>query len=75
MEIYREVKEASDVTEDILETVQDITEGFYLDCNFDWESFLRRLEEWRRIDLGGSMDSPAIRKIKKHAQKCKKDAQ
>jgi hypothetical protein len=74
-EVWRVVSEATDVTDEILEAVREITDGFYMDSNFEWEAFLNRLETWKRIDLGGSMQSPAIRKIQSEARKYKKEAQ
>lgn len=74
-EIWNPVIASTDVTAEIIKSVHEITEGFYMNCNFDWEDFLNRLEKWNHIDLGGSLQSPAIRKIQNEARKYKKEQQ
>lgn len=52
--------------------VEAIVEGWYPPgTRMDWEDFLERLEK-RGMDLGDSMDSPAIRQIKKMAREMRK---
>lgn len=56
------------MTEDeLLKAAEGIYDGWYADVErVDWEDFLFRLEEQTDYDLGQSLDSPLIRKIKKH---------
>jgi hypothetical protein len=73
-EKWKAVTEVSEVTPEILETAQDIYEGFWAnEPKIDWIAFLERLEIWLEIDLGSQMDSGAIKTIKKHIQKFRKE--
>lgn len=69
-----EVRTEDDVTEEILELVQGIVEGWYDEGRIDWEDVWdrmekRTLEDGRGIDMGTDLASPAIKKIKKHIRK------
>lgn len=56
----------------IEEDVESVVEGWYpAGTRIDWEDFLWRLEK-RGMDLGDSMDSPAIREIKKMVREMRK---
>ena len=67
--------EADQVTAEILQLAYSIVDGWYSDgTRIDWEDFLYRmdsseLDDGSRIDLGNSMLSPAIRKIKSEVRK------
>lgn len=67
---YTTIIEVSDVTEEVLDAA-DYAEEWFVDEPIDWEDFLkymesRQLSDGTWIDMGNSMDSPAIRKIKRH---------
>lgn len=73
---YTKVTEAGEVTEEIL-TVAEQTEEWFGDDQIDWDEFWDRmdgsiLKDGTRLDLGGSNDSPAMRKIKKHIRNLRK---
>jgi hypothetical protein len=73
VEDYR-VVEAEDVTEEVLELVQGIVEGWYDEGAIDWGDVWDRMEkrvldDGRGIDMGEDLGSPAIRKIKQHIRK------
>ena len=71
METYTTIITAEDVTPEFLETCEQVYDGFYTnEPRIDWEGFLDRLERWG-YDMGSSMDSPAIKIIKKHIRKHK----
>lgn len=56
----------------IEEDVASVVEGWYpAGTRIDWVDFLERLEK-RGMDLGDSMDSPAIREIKKMTREMRK---
>lgn len=68
------IVEAEDVTDEVIEIVQDIIEGWYNEGPIDWEDVWDRmdkvvLDDGRGIDLGDSLDSPAMRKIKREIRK------
>jgi hypothetical protein len=65
-----EVESADDVTEEIIERVQGIVEGWYNEGPIDWGDVWDRMENTRLnddrgIDMGSDRNSPAIRKIKR----------
>lgn len=56
----------------IEDDVASVVEGWYpAGTRIDWTDFLDRLEK-RGMDLGDSMDSPAIREIKKMTREMRK---
>jgi hypothetical protein len=64
------VVQADQVTEEILKFFYDVVDGWYQTGRIDWEDLLDRvdgaeLEDGTILDLGNSMVSPAIVKIKK----------
>jgi DNA-binding PadR family transcriptional regulator len=68
------IVEADDVTEEILEQVKGIVEGWYDDMSIDWEDVWDRMEkrvlnDGRGIDMGEDLGSPAIKKIKREIWK------
>jgi hypothetical protein len=72
-EDYR-VVEAKDVTEEVLDLVKGIVEGWYNEGPIDWEDVWDRmdkrvLEDGRGIDMGEDLGSPAIRKIQREIRK------
>jgi hypothetical protein len=69
-----EVRTAEDVTDEVLEIVQGIVEGWYDERPIDWEDVWDRMEksvldDGRGIDMGEDLGSPAILKIKKEIRK------
>lgn len=64
---------AEDVTPEILEAAESIVNGWYADGRVDWQDFIDRLDgtpldDGTRLNLGDTMTSPAIRKIKAHVR-------
>jgi hypothetical protein len=69
-----EVRTAEDVTDEVLEIVQGIVEGWYDEGRIDWEDVWDRMEksvldDGRGIDMGDDLGSPAIKKIKSEIRK------
>jgi hypothetical protein len=69
-----EVRAAEDVTDEVLEIVQGIVEGWYDEGRIDWEDVWDRMEksvldDGRGIDMGEDLGSPAIKKIKSEIRK------
>ena len=70
---YIDVIAADDVTPEILEIVDSIVSGWFnYDGPVDWDNFWDRLEGYdvggKMINLGDSLNSPAMRKIKTHVR-------
>jgi hypothetical protein len=64
---------ADEVTDEILTMVTETVDGWYQDGRIDWQDVWDRvdgstLDDGRTVDFGDSLDSPAIRKIKKHVR-------
>ena len=75
METYRPIKTATDITPELLEMVEVIFDGWFIDeARIDWHAFLDRLELMGLYDLGGTMDNDAIRVIKKYVRKIKAES-
>jgi len=71
---YVIVIEESQVTEEILQIAFDVVDGWYQDVRVDWEDAIDRMDgaelpDGSILDLGNSMMSPAIRKIKREVAK------
>jgi hypothetical protein len=69
-----EPRSEEDVTEELLEIVQGIVEGWYDEGRIDWEDVWDRmdksvLDDGRGIDMGEDLGSPAIKKIKSEIRK------
>jgi hypothetical protein len=69
-----DVRTAEDVTDEVLEIVQGIVEGWYDEGRIDWEDVWDRMEksvldDGRGIDMGEDLGSPAIKKIKSEIRK------
>jgi hypothetical protein len=69
-----EVRTAEDVTDEVMEIVRGIVEGWYDEGRIDWEDVWDRMEknvldDGRGIDMGDDLESPAQRKIKKEIRK------
>ena len=64
------VQTAEQVTPKVLESVEDIFDGYFAnEPKIDWHDFLQRLEVRYELDLGSSMTSEAIKEIKKYVKK------
>lgn len=65
------VRTADDVTDEIITMAQSIYAGWFGDGQrIDWHDFMDRLDgvelaDGSTLDLGDTMDSPAIRKIQR----------
>ena len=69
------VQTAEQVTPTVLESVEEIFDGYFADEEkIDWHEFLQRLEVGYEFDLGSSMDSEAIKQIKKHVKKIRSES-
>ena len=69
------VQTAEQVTPKVLESVEEIFDGYFSDEEkIDWHEFLQRLEVRYELDLGSSMDSQAIKQIKKHVKKIRSES-
>lgn len=78
MTTYTSVTTAEQVTEEIKKAAEDIYDGWYAnEPRIDWDDFLDRLdgvplEDGTQLDLGNSVVSPAVKKIKTHINAYKK---
>ena len=73
---YTTIVTAEDVTEEVLEMAWSVIEGWFGsgDKKIDWESVWDRLDGYvmkdgSEIDMGGEMDTPAMRKIQREIRK------
>lgn len=76
MDTYTKVTEISEVTAEILALAEE-TEEWFGDEAIVWEDFWDRMDEsilrdGTRLDLGGTNNTPAMRKIKKHIRDLRK---
>lgn len=67
---YTTCTAADEVTPEILE-VAETTDEWYSDQPIEWEDFIDRMDgtilrDGTVLDMGPTIDSPAIRKIKRH---------
>lgn len=59
--------------EELLTAAQEVHDGWYAsDARIDWPDFIDRLELHADVDLGNSMTSPLIEKVKKHIRAYRK---
>lgn len=74
MSEFAEIRTAGDVTEEVLDIVKSVFDGWFAnDPRIDWPDFLDRVENYRldddrQIDLGTYTDSEAIRTIKTYVR-------
>ena len=69
------VQKAEHVTPTVLGCVEEIFDGYFADEEkIDWHEVLQRLEVTYEFDLGSSMDSEAIKQIKKHVKKLRSES-
>jgi hypothetical protein len=60
----RYIQTAADANQ-IRPEIESVYDGWFADVRrIDWEEFLDRLEEFVDIDMGGSMTTPAVARIK-----------
>lgn len=76
---YTTIVEADQVTEEIIEIIWQITNGWYQDRTIDWENVWDRadgseLEDGTKLDFGEDLDSPAMRKIKNRIRKDRRNS-
>lgn len=70
-----------DVSEEVLRVAEDIFDGWFSDAaRIDWQDFLDRMDGThldghggRELDLGDQADSPAIRTIKAHINRIRRE--
>lgn len=66
MSEYKVVSTAADFTEDVVTAIETVFDGYYADePRIDWYKFLERVENYALVDFGSSMDSPAVKEVKK----------
>lgn len=74
MNTWTEVITAEEVTAQVLDAAEEIYDGWFADEErIDWHDFLDRLERMFFYDLGSSTESDAIKAIKKHVRKIKRE--
>jgi hypothetical protein len=71
---YCQPVEAADVTQEILDLALDVANGWHRVGRIDWEDLLDRfdgtvLADGQILDLGDSMVTPAINKIKNYVRR------
>lgn len=74
MSTTRTITSKEDVTDDLLEAVYEIVDGWHMDFPIDREDFLDRLESWAKVDMGDQMSSPAIEFIIRKARAYRREA-
>lgn len=67
---YTALTDAESVTDEIVDMVREITDGWYQDTRIDWENVWDRLdgselEDGSIVDSGTDLGAPALVKIKK----------
>lgn len=67
---YVLVMTADQVTDEVIDMVRSIEEGWFNGQPIDWEAVWERLEgstlnDGQQVDLGPDMDSPAMRKMQR----------
>lgn len=67
----KEIRTAEDA-DGIREEIESVHDGQYSEGRIDWEDFIDRLEG-HGLDLGESMDSPAIQRIKAIVREMRRD--
>jgi hypothetical protein len=65
---FTALTEVEDLTEAHYELAEDISERWSDDEPIDWEVFLAEFETQSHGDLGSSVDSPAIKALKKRVR-------
>lgn len=73
--MWIQVQTKEQVTEQVLEAVEEIFDGWFADePRIDWQNFIDRLEVRYEYDMGSSMDSEAIKEIKKYVKKLRSES-
>lgn len=69
---WKQLQTASDIDDDVLNDIETVYDGWFSESpRIDWQDFIDRLERCGQYDCGSSMDSEAIKQIKKHVRKIK----
>ncbi|NUT90899.1 MAG: hypothetical protein HOY78_02600 [Saccharothrix sp.] len=76
---YTTVTSADDVPQELLDHAVESADSRFGDGPIDWNLLIDRLDGWEfpdglLADFGDDMDSPAIRKIKAHVRKVRRDS-
>lgn len=71
---YALIVNAEDVTDEVLGIARELVDGWYDDTRIDWEDVWDRmdrttLDDGRKIDMGPSTDSAAMKAIKRQINK------
>jgi hypothetical protein len=71
---YTSPQAASDITEEIVTVATDVVDGWYPEGRIDWEDLLERIDgtelaDGSRLDMGESMMSEAITRLKREVRK------
>jgi len=72
------LREADQVTEEIVDATVQIVDGWYQASAVDWTDVWDRLDgielkDGRRLDLGGTSFSPALRELRRRAKQALAD--
>lgn len=75
----RTLVDAEDVPEELLDRAVDVADSWYGDGRIDWVDVLDRLDGFEAsdgtcLDLGDNLTSPAIRKIKSHVRRIRRES-
>jgi hypothetical protein len=66
MDTFRVINSPDDITDDVVDVIETVFEGWWEDePRIDWHSFIDRVEMMALVDFGSAMDSAAIKAIKK----------
>lgn len=73
-ETFTPIRTAEEATDAVKELAETIYEGWWEnEPRIDWQAFIDRMELMGHYDFGSSMDSPAIKEIKKHIKKVRSE--
>lgn len=72
-----EVVTADDVTDEVFDLAESVTDGWYSDGPIDWEDVWDRMEgspmdDGRPLSMGSELDTPAMRKIQRHIRELRR---
>lgn len=67
---FLRIQSADDLTPHLYEVIDLVFEGWWIDApRIDWNAFIDRVEAFGQFDFGSSMDSEAIKAIKRHVRR------
>lgn len=60
----------TDTDADLLRAAEEVFDGWFARAaSIDWNDFLDRLERYADVDMGDSMASPQIERVKAHVRR------